>query len=221
MTERMTTTELSRMVAGATARIRAEHARLSELDSHCGDGDHGAAMLRAVERLEKVFAGNIPPGFKTCLERAGWNVMEADGGASTALLGTFFLGMAEPLAAETLILDCRELAAAFEAGLQAMRQQTKAKAGDKTMMDALVPAIDAFSREAQAGKEIAEALAIAAAAAKAGAEATREMTAAFGRARFLREKTRGYQDPGATSVALIFDGFHCGLVSKEGESHHA
>jgi len=209
------------MVAGASARIRAEHARLSELDSHCGDGDHGAAMLRAVERLEKVFAGNIPPEFKTCLEQAGWGVMEADGGASTALLGSFFLGMAEPLAAEAESLDCRELAVAFEAGLRAVRQQTKAKAGDKTMMDALVPAIEAFGGDAQAGKEVAEALAEAAAAAKAGAEATREMIATFGRARFLGEKTRGYRDPGATSVALIFDGFHKGLAGKEGESEHA
>jgi len=209
------------MVAGAAARIRAEHAELSELDSHCGDGDHGTAMLRAVERLEKVFAGNAMPEFKRCLEQAGWSVMEADGGASTALLGSFFLGMAEPLAAETKSVDCRELAEAFEAGLRGVRQQTKAQAGDKTMMDALLPAIEAFGREAQAGKEIAEALAEAAAAAKLGAETTTEMTATFGRARFLREKTRGYQDPGATSVALIFDGFHRGFVGKEGESEHA
>lgn len=218
MTERITTTDFSRMVAGAAVLIRAEHTRLSELDSHCGDGDHGTAMLRTVERLEKVFAGNFPAEFKTCLERAGWNVMAADGGASTALLGSFFLGMAEPLGAETQSLDCRELAAALEAGLQAVRQQTKAKAGDKTMMDALVPAIEAYAREAQAGKEVAEALSEAAAAAKIGAETTREMTATFGRARFLREKTRGYQDPGATSVAMIFDGFHWGLTGKEGES---
>ncbi len=147
--------------------------------------------------------------------------MEADGGASTALLGSFFLGMAEPLSAETQILDCSELAAAFEVGLRAVRQQTKAKAGDKTMMDALVPAIEAFAREAHAGSGIEAALAKAAEAAKAGAESTREMTASFGRARFLREKTRGYQDPGATSVALIFDGFHCGLLGNEGESEHA
>lgn len=209
------------MVAGAAVLIRAEHMRLSELDSHCGDGDHGTAMVRTVERLEKVFAGTILPEFKGCFEQAGWSVMEADGGASTALLGSFFLGMAEPLAAETQSLDCRGLAAAFEAGLRALRQQTKAKAGDKTMMDALAPAVETFGLEAQADKDIGEALAKAAAAAKAGAEATREMTAAFGRARFLREKTRGYQDPGATSVAMIFDGFHWGLVGKEGESHHA
>ncbi len=209
------------MFAGAAARIRAEHTRLSELDSHCGDGDHGAAMLRTVERLERVFAGDIQPEFKSCLEQAGWNVMEADGGASTALLGSFFLGMAEPLAAEKRVLDCSELAAAFEAGLRAVRQQTKAKAGDKTMMDALVPAIEIFGREARAGKGMEEALAKAAEAAKVGAEATREMTATFGRARYLREKTRGFQDPGATSVALIFDGFHWGLLGKEGESGHA
>ncbi|MGA2301528.1 MAG: dihydroxyacetone kinase subunit DhaL [Candidatus Acidiferrum sp.] len=221
MTERLTTTGLSRMVAGAAARIRAEHAWLSELDSHCGDGDHGAAMLRAVERLEEVFAGNFPAEFKACLERAGWNVMAADGGASTALLGSFFLGMAEPLTAEIKSVDCRELAAAFEAGLRGVRRQTKAKAGDKTMMDALMPAIEEFGREAQAGQGMEEAMGKAAAAAKAGAEATKEMTATFGRARFLREKTRGYPDPGATSVALIFDGFHKGLAEKEGESPHA
>jgi len=209
------------MIAGAATRIRTEHALLSELDSHCGDGDHGAAMLRTVEKLEKIFADNIPLEFKSCLEQAGWNVMEADGGASTALLGSFFLGMAEPLTDDTRILNCGELAASFEAGLRAVQQQTKAKAGDKTMMDALVPAIAAFAREAQAGRGMEEALAKAAEAAKAGAESTREMTASFGRARFLREKTRGYQDPGATSVALIFDGFHCGLLGKEGESEHA
>lgn len=221
MTDRITTKELSRMIAGAATRIRTEHALLSELDSHCGDGDHGAAMLRTVEKLEKIFKNNIPLEFKSCLEQAGWNVMEADGGASTALLGSFFLGMAEPLTDETRILDCGELAASFEAGLRAVQQQTKAKAGDKTMMDALVPAIEAFHRKAQEGRGVEEALAKAAEAAKAGAESTREMTASFGRARFLREKTRGYQDPGATSVALIFDGFHRGLLGKEGESEHA
>jgi dihydroxyacetone kinase-like protein len=102
-----------------------------------------------------------------------------------------------------------------------VRRQTKAKAGDKTMMDALMPAIEEFGREAQAGQGMEEAMGKAAAAAKAGAEATKEMTATFGRARFLREKTRGYPDPGATSVALIFDGFHKGLAEKEGESPHA
>jgi dihydroxyacetone kinase-like protein len=218
MTDRISRVELSRMIAGAAARIREQHAWLSELDSAAGDGDHGTAMLRSVDRLEKAFASGPPACFKTCFSEVGWSVLGADGGASSSLLGTFFLGMADGIASNVASLDCRELAAAFESGLRAVRAQTKAQPGDKTMMDALIPAIQTLSAAAQAGKEVSTSFEEAARAAKAGAEATKNLTASYGRAKFLGEKTRGHQDPGAASIALLFEGFHRGLVELKGEA---
>jgi dihydroxyacetone kinase-like protein len=221
MTDRIHKVELSRMIAGAVARIRERHAWLSELDCAAGDGDHGTAMLRSVDRLEKAFASGPPGCFKTCFSEVGWSVLGADGGASSSLLGTFFLGMADGIAANVSSLNCRELSVAFESGLRAVRGQTKAQPGDKTLMDALIPAVETLSAEAQAGKELPKSLEEAAHAAKAGAEATKNLTASYGRAKFLGEKTRGHQDPGAASIALLFKGFHDGLVESKGEAGHA
>jgi phosphoenolpyruvate---glycerone phosphotransferase subunit DhaL len=212
---------LSRMIAGAAAQIREQHSWLSELDSASGDGDHGTAMLRSMDRLEQGFASGPPACLKTCFHQGGWNLFGADGGASSSLLGTFFLGMADGIAANVASMDCRDLSAAFESGLDAVRKQTKAQPGDKTMMDALVPAIVTFTVAAQTGKAAEAALEEAAHAAKAGAEATRNFTARYGRARFLGEKTRGHQDPGAASIALLFAGFHQGLRESKGETGNA
>jgi dihydroxyacetone kinase-like protein len=216
MTDRITRKEFAGMISGAAARIRDEHATLSALDSACGDGDHGAAMLRTVERLEKAMrdeAGDL----RTVLRDAGWQVMGGDGGASSSLIGSFFMGMADT-PPECDALDCRGLSATFEAGLRAMCKQTKAQPGDKTMMDALMPAVTALCAAAGAGKSPMEAFQAAAEAARAGAESTKGFTARFGRAKFLGEKTRGHQDPGATSIALMFEGFSRALAESKGES---
>jgi dihydroxyacetone kinase-like protein len=221
MKDRLNRAELSRMIASAAARIREQHSWLSELDSAAGDGDHGTAMLRTVDRLEKAFTSGPPACFKTCFREAGWNVLGADGGASSSLLGTFFLGMADGIAANVSSLDCRELSVAFESGLSAVRKQTKAQPGDKTMMDALIPGVETLLMAARAGKGIAKAFEEAAHAANAGAEATKNVTARYGRARFLGEKTRGHQDPGATSIALLFEGLYHGLLEPKGEAGNA
>jgi dihydroxyacetone kinase-like protein len=221
MTDRISRFELSGMIAGAAARIRERHAWLSELDSATGDGDHGTAMLRSVDRLEKAFASGPPACFKTCFSEVGWSVLGADGGASSSLLGTFFLGMADRIAANVSSLDCPDLSVAFESGLRAVRMQTKAQPGDKTMMDALIPAVQTLSAAAQAGKGIAKGLEEAARAANTGAQATKNLTASVGRAKFLGEKTRGHQDPGAASIALMFEGFYRGLVECKGEAGNA
>ena len=220
MTDAVTKSDFARMIAGAAAAIRAQHAMLSDLDCASGDGDHGATMLRAVDRLEAAFAPGGPEDLKTCLENAGWNVLGVDGGASSSLLGVFFGGMADARACSAPA-DASGLAAIFEAGLAALRKQTKAQPGDKTMMDALVPAVAALRAAADAGKSVSEALCDAAAAARAGAEATRNFTARYGRAKFLGEKTRGHADPGATSMGLLFEGFYEGFNNLKGESGNA
>jgi phosphoenolpyruvate---glycerone phosphotransferase subunit DhaL len=210
MSGRIGKTELRNMFAQAAACIRSEHQRLTELDSVGGDGDHGTTMLRAAEQMElwsDVSGTESLPGL---LKAAGWRVLSVDGGASSSLLGTFFAGMGDvPLDGDSM--DCPALAQAFEAGLRAVSRQTKAKPGDKTMMDALTPAVAAASAAAQAGKTIPEALQDAALAARLGAESTRDLVARYGRARSLGERTRGHPDAGATSIALIFKGFKEGV----------
>jgi dihydroxyacetone kinase-like protein len=209
------------MIAAAASRIREKHAWLSRLDCTSGDGDHGSTMLRTMNRLENAFASEATADFKVAFSEAGWSVMGADGGASSSLLGAFFLGIGEATAASTASWTCAELASAFQAGLAAVQAQTKARPGDKTLMDALVPAVEALTSASRAGQDIEQAVAEAARAAKLGAEATKDMTARFGRARLLGERTRGSQDPGAASIALIFDGFAHGISESKGDADNA
>jgi dihydroxyacetone kinase-like protein len=144
------------------------------------------------------------------LRDAGWGVLSVDGGASSALLGTFIAGMGDAdLGQES---DCKHLATGFAAGLRAVEKQTKARPGDKTMMDALVPAVQAVEAAAHSGEPISRAMERASDAARTGAESTKHMIARCGRAKFLGEKTRGSADAGATSIALLFQGFSAALA---------
>lgn len=198
------------MFAQAAVNIRSEHDRLTELDSIGGDGDHGTTMMRVAEQMEDRKDAVFTEPLTSFLRAVGWRVLDVDGGASSGLLGAFFAGMGEVELAEDS-MDCHEFARSLQAGLDAVSRQSKARPGDKTMMDALTPAVDAMSAAAGAGKTIAEALDDAATAAKLGAESTRDMVARYGRARSQGERTRGYADAGATSVALIFKGFRNGF----------
>ena len=145
-------------------------------------------------------------GLKALLYDVGWAVLGADGGSTGPLFGMLFMGMSDALGEEEG-LDPALLAAAFRSGLASVRAQTKAQPGDKTMIDALVPAVEALCAAAEGGAEAAEMLRLAAEAARAGAEATSALQARFGRARNIKEQSIGTQDPGATSVSLIFKGF--------------
>jgi dihydroxyacetone kinase-like protein len=105
----------------------------------------------------------------------------------------------------------------FESGLQTVKRNTVAKPGDKTMLDALAPAVETFVTSAQACGDIAYALSSAAEAANDGAEATKNFNAKFGRARLLGDKTKGYPDPGAVSISLLFKGFYEGYTGSKGD----
>jgi len=195
---------ITRMLASAAEEIRANHERLSKLDSVGGDGDHGTTMLRAMALIDKTVEGRANRDIQSLLRDLGWAIMGVDGGAIGPLLGLFFAGMAN--AAEGESVDSAQLAAMFEAGLANLRKQTKAQPGDKTLIDALVPAVEA-ARADTASNDVVSMLKAAARAAESGADATRDMMAKFGRARNVKEQTIGTPDPGATSVALIFNGF--------------
>src|ERR1700678_3681215 len=126
-------TEFAHMFTQAAACIRSEHQRLTELDSIGGDGDHGTTMLRAAEQMEDWIDNT--QSLTDSLKAAGWRVLGVDGGASSSLLGTFFAGMGDVVLAEDA-MNCNDLAQSLQAGLRAVSRQTKARVGDKTMMDA-------------------------------------------------------------------------------------
>lgn len=202
--------EIVKMIMAAAAQIHANHEYLSQLDSATGDGDHGTTINRVFNVAEAAAQADVGGKAVDLLNKLGWDVMSVDGGSTSPLLGSLFMGMGE---AAVERMDAAAVAAAFTAGLTKLRQQTKAAPGDKTMIDALVPAIEALVAAAKPGGDIAAAMQQAAAAALKGAEGTREMRAKFGRARNLGERTIGHQDPGATSIAYIFKGFAAALAS--------
>ena len=202
--------DFTAMLRRAAELVTANQRLLSELDSHGGDGDHGPTMARAMAQVEKAVTEAAGEDWKALCTAVAWGIMGVDGGSTGPLFGSLFLGMAAACEGKDT-LDTAALAALFEAGLAGVRKRTKAAPGDKTMMDALVPAVTALGEAAQAGLSPEEALARAAAAARAGAESTVEMQAKFGRARNLGEGSVGSQDPGATSVAFLFEGFAEGV----------
>jgi len=209
--------EVAAMIRRAASEIRAAADELSRLDSATGDGDHGSAMLRSMAAAEKALDEAGPSaGPKDALFQAGWAVMSAAGGATGPLLGSLLMGLSEGFGNRRQ-LDARGAAAALEAALASVRKQTKAQPGDKTMMDALVPAVTAMRQAADAGASIPAALAKAAEAAAKGAESTKTMQARFGRARNLGERSIGSIDAGAKSMSILLAGFAAALAKAPGK----
>jgi phosphoenolpyruvate---glycerone phosphotransferase subunit DhaL len=180
------------------ARLIAEHrTELSELDAAIGDADHGANMDRGMQAAVANLAGETVGDL---IKQVGMTLVSTVGGASGPLYGTFFLRFAASAGAVTE-LDAIQFAAAMKAGLDGVVARGKAEPEDKTMFDALAPAVAAF--EQGVAGSLADALAAAADAAEKGRDATIEMLARKGRASYLGERSIGHQDPGATSAALL------------------
>jgi dihydroxyacetone kinase-like protein len=204
------------MLGAAAERIRANHAMLSELDSHGGDGDHGTTMVRAMAQLEKGIDDAPAEDLKALFHSVAWAIMGSDGGATGPLFGAFFMGMAEAAEGRE-VLDAEGLATAFESALASIQKYSKAQVGDKTMIDALAPAVDAARVAAESGADTAAVLRRAAEAAGRGAESTKALQARFGRAKNIGEGSIGVQDAGATSMWLLFKGFSEGVESHAGQ----
>ena len=194
------------MLQGAAAQIRAHHEHLSRLDAATGDGDHGTTILRTMEAVAQTVAANPGTELMPLLASVAWAVMSCDGGSTGPLLGSFFLGLSEGCAGRNE-LDLAGLAAAFASGVGQLQKQSRAGTGDKTMMDAFLPALAAL-QAAPPGSPIKAAMGQAAQAAAQGAEATKPLRAKFGRARNLGDRVVGHPDPGAVSVSLLFQGFY-------------
>jgi dihydroxyacetone kinase-like protein len=197
--------------AGTVAAIRAvaatvaEHrVELTHLDREIGDGDHGENLSRGftavVTKLDSVDPTN--PG--AVLKLVATTLISTVGGAAGPLFGTAFLRAATSVGdAETL--DGAAVAAALTAARDGVVARGKAESGDKTMVDALTPAVLAATTAADAGGGVSEVLTAAAKAASAGAEATIPMQARKGRASYLGERSIGHLDPGATSTGYLLE----------------
>ena len=187
-----------------TADVVEQHAaNLTRLDSAIGDGDHGTNMNRgykaAIQRLDSLEGDQ---DFGSVFKAIGMALIGKVGGASGPLYGSLFLGMGKELGDATEVEDER-LAAALRAGYDSVVARGKAQLEDKTMLDAWHPGLEALDAALAEDGELGPALDEAAAAAEAGMKATIPMIARKGRASYLGERSRGHQDPGATSTQLI------------------
>ena len=198
------------------AVIVREQGQLSEIDGQTGDGDHGVNMGKgfrmAGERLRGMGEFTLPQGLATL----GDTLLSDIGGSMGPLYGTFFTDMAEALD-DTDRMDAPHFAAMLQAGLAAVQGLGAAKPGDKTLVDVLVPARDAFDAAQADGRSFAEALVAMKAGAEAGLEATRDMVAKVGRASRLGERSRGTLDAGAASCTMILSALADGLVQRLAE----
>ena len=187
----------------AVAAAMDEHKdHLTQLDSAIGDADHGVNMQRGFTAVRAALDGYEPVSVGDVLVKTGTTLISSVGGAAGPLYGTFFRAAGKRLTAATVTAE--ELAAALTAGLQGVQKLGAAVPGDKTMVDALVPALDAFEARLSAGGDEVSAAAEAAEAAEAGMRDTIPLQARKGRASYLGARSMGHQDPGATSTALVF-----------------
>ena len=193
---------LARWIREFARVVTANRDLLTRLDSAIGDADHGANMDRGMTAVVAALDGGMPPSTAALLKQVGMTLVSTVGGASGPLYGTLFLRMAST-AGDVDALDGPAFATAMRAGVDGVVQRGKAQAGDKTMFDALAPAVNALDEALAGGARLDEALRVAADAAEAGRDATTAMLARKGRASYLGERSVGHQDPGATSAALL------------------
>lgn len=201
----ITTPDLIRWLDGFARKVDAARDELSALDAATGDADHGANLSRGTAALAVALAdaGAESPG--QVLKQAGLIMVDTIGGSSGALYGTVFLRMAAAVGLTATAIDAAALARAFDAAAQGIVDRGRARPGDKTMLDAMNPAAVAFADARSRGAGLPAALREAADAAAAGAAATVAMRARRGKSSYVGDRSIGTVDPGAASVALLFD----------------
>jgi len=186
------------------AVIHRDAALLNGLDAKIGDADHGTNMDRGMAAVVKALDSTEFDTPDALLKKAGMTLVSTVGGASGPLYGTFFLRFASALQGHSDV-GVAELGQALRAGVEGIVSRGKADLQDKTMYDALAPALEAFDRAAGKGEDVGEALSAAATAAAKGRDDTVPLVARKGRASYLGERSIGHQDPGATSSTLLLE----------------
>jgi dihydroxyacetone kinase-like protein len=184
------------------AEIAEHRAELVKLDTAIGDGDHGTNMDRGMRKAVEKMDGTEGQDIGALLKAVGMALVSSVGGAAGPLYGTLFLQMGMASAGREE-LDLAGWTEALETGVKGVQARGKAEPGDKTMVDALLPAVEALRAAADDGSELADALRRSADAADEGVRATVPLEARRGRASYLGPRSVGHQDPGATSAQLL------------------
>lgn len=196
------TKQMAAIVEGMAKKIEAEKEYLTELDNEIGDGDHGINLARGFEAVEKKLPSLAGGDIGALLKGVGMQLVSTVGGASGPLYGTAF--MKADMACKGLTeIDGPAFVKAMEAAVDGIKMRGKATEGEKTMLDALCPALKVMQDDVTAGKSLKEALQDAAQAAEKGVEYTKTIIATKGRASYLGERSLGHQDPGATSSLYL------------------
>ena len=193
---------MAAIIEGMAKKIEAEKEYLTELDNEIGDGDHGINLARGFEAVEKKLPSLAGGDIGALLKGVGMQLVSTVGGASGPLYGTAFMkaGMACKGLTE---IDGPAFVKAMEAAVDGIKMRGKATEGEKTMLDALCPALKVMQDDVAAGKTLKEPLQDAAQAAEKGVEYTKTIIATKGRASYLGERSLGHQDPGATSSLYL------------------
>lgn len=196
------TKQMAAIIEGMAKKIEAEKEYLTELDNEIGDGDHGINLARGFEAVEKKLPSLAGGDIGALLKGVGMQLVSTVGGASGPLYGTAFMkaGMACKGLTE---IDGPAFVKAMEDAVDGIKMRGKATEGEKTMLDALCPALKVMQDDIAAGKSLKEALQDAAQAAEKGVEYTKTIIATKGRASYLGERSLGHQDPGATSSLYL------------------
>lgn len=183
--------------------INANRQYLSEIDGAIGDGDHGINMSKGFTACgERIRATQPPPGLAAAYEELATVLMDGIGGSMGPLYGSFFFGWAQALSGRPSV-DAVAFGDALAAAVAAVAEIGGAAVGDKTLMDTLIPARDAYAEAVAGGASFVDALRAMAAGAERGRDSTRDLVAKVGRAARLGERSRGVLDAGATSCCLI------------------
>lgn len=202
-----------RWIHNCQKEIRVNRDYLIDLDREIGDGDHGENLDRGFTAVVEALETTEITDVATPLKLVAKTLLSTVGGAAGPLYGTAYLRAAGKAAKAEL--EASDLVEMIEAGLGGIQARGKATTGEKTMVDAWTPALEAAQAAVAAGKTAVETLEAAAVAARGGAEATLEMKATKGRASYLGERSIGHLDPGAVSSAIIFE--QAVLAAKTGE----
>ena len=196
--------DLSGWVHAFADSVHENAALLTDLDAAIGDADHGSNMDRGMKAAVVAIDDGSFETADALLKKVGMTLVSTVGGASGPLYGTFFLRCGTALT-DVSDIDAPAFGAALRAGVEGVIGRGKAELEDKTMVDAWLPALDAYDQAVEGGASIADALRAAADAAAKGRDATIPLIARKGRASYLGERSRDHQDPGATSTTLLLE----------------
>ena len=200
----MNTREILDILSKMRQKMEAEKDFLTELDNAIADGDHGINMARGFGVLEQKLAGFEDKDIGTVLKTAGMSLVSAVGGSAGPLYGTAFMKAGMVMAGKTE-MDLNGFLVCLKAAVDGIMMRGRAVRGEKTMLDAMIPALEAMEKANAEGKTAKETLGLGVAAAKEGVEFTKTIPATKGRASYIGERSIGHQDPGATSFTDLLE----------------